>query len=53
MNIFSYVVTIEMFLQNIKQACDIYGKIKKIIIIGGTEAPGKVYLSRKLFYLPS
>jgi len=35
----SYVVTIEMFLQNIKQACDIYGKIKKIIIIGGTEAP--------------
>jgi len=35
----SFVVTIEMFLQNIKQACDIYGKIKKIIIIGGPEAP--------------
>jgi hypothetical protein len=40
--IFSFVVTIEMFLQNIKQACDIYGKIKKIIIIGGPEAPGRV-----------
>jgi hypothetical protein len=29
-----------MFLQNIKQACDIYGGIKKVIIIGGPEAPG-------------
>lgn len=35
----TFVVTIEMFLQNIKQACDIYGKIKKVIIIGGPEAP--------------
>jgi hypothetical protein len=32
-----------MFLQNIKQACDIYGKIRKIIIIGGTEVPGRSY----------
>ena len=33
-----------MFLQNIKQACDIYGKIKKVIIIGGPEAPGRYIL---------
>jgi len=30
-----YIVTIEMFLQNIKQACDIYKGIEKIILIGG------------------
>lgn len=35
----SFVITIEMFLQNIKQACGIYNKIKKIIIIGGSEPP--------------
>jgi acyl-CoA synthetase (AMP-forming)/AMP-acid ligase II len=31
-----YIVTIEMFLQNIKQACDIYKGIEKIILIGGS-----------------
>ena len=37
-----------MFLQNIKQACDIYGKIKKVIIIGGPEAPGRYILPPSL-----
>jgi len=31
-----YIVTIEMFLQNIKQACDLYKGIEKIILIGGS-----------------
>jgi len=30
-----YIVTIEMFLQNIKQASDIYKGLEKIILIGG------------------
>ena len=42
MLLFRYIVTIEMFLQNIKQACDIYKGIQKIILIGGS---GKVLFS--------
>lgn len=34
-----FIVTIGMFLQNIKQACDIYPGIEKIIIIGGESTP--------------
>jgi len=34
-----YIVTLSMFLQNVKQACDIYGKMEKIIIIGEEKAP--------------
>ena len=32
---FRYIVTIGMFVQNIKQACDLYGNMEKIILIGG------------------
>eukprot|EP00088_Acartia_fossae_P023689 TRINITY_DN24705_c0_g1_i1.p1 TRINITY_DN24705_c0_g1~~TRINITY_DN24705_c0_g1_i1.p1 ORF type:complete len:606 (-),score=154.85 TRINITY_DN24705_c0_g1_i1:309-2126(-) len=34
-----YIVTIGLFLQNIKQACDLYPGIEKIILIGGEETP--------------
>jgi len=34
-----YVITIGMFLQNIKQAADIYGGIEKIIVLGMEDVP--------------
>jgi len=34
-----YVITIGMFLQNIKQAADIYGGIEKIIVLGMDDVP--------------
>jgi len=34
-----YVLTIGLFLQNVKQACDIYGNIEKIIVLGMEDTP--------------
>ena len=34
-----YVLTIGLFLQNIRQACEIYGGIEKIIVLGMDEKP--------------
>ncbi len=38
-----YVVTIGLFLQNIKQACEIYSGVEKIIVIGMDEIPGELF----------
>ena len=45
LRLLKYIVTLSMFLQNVKQACDIYGKMEKIIIIGEEKAPGKEKLA--------
>lgn len=34
-----YVITIGLFLQNIKQACELYGGVEKIIVLGMEETP--------------
>ena len=34
-----YVLTIGLFLQNIKQACELYGGIEKIIVLGMEDKP--------------
>jgi len=34
-----YVITIGLFLQNLKQSCDIYDKIEKIIVLGMEDTP--------------
>lgn len=34
-----YVLTIGLFLQNIKQSCEIYGGVEKIIVLGMDEKP--------------
>ncbi len=34
-----YIITIGLFLQNIKQACEIYGNIDKIIVLGMEDKP--------------
>ena len=34
-----YVLTIGLFLQNIKQACEIYGGVEKIIVLGMDDKP--------------
>jgi len=34
-----YIMTIGLFLQNIRQACEIYGGIEKIIVLGMEEKP--------------
>jgi hypothetical protein len=34
-----YVLTIGLFLPNIRQACEIYGGIEKIIVLGMEETP--------------
>jgi len=39
-----YVMTIGLFLQNIKQACEIYTGIEKIIVIGMDDIPGKLFV---------
>ena len=39
------IVTLNLFLQNVKQACDIYGKMEKIIVIGDETAPGSRAMS--------
>ena len=39
------IVTLNLFLQNVKQACDIYGKMEKIIVIGDETAPGSRAIS--------
>jgi len=34
-----YVITIGLFLQNIRQACEIYGGIEKVIVLGMEDKP--------------
>lgn len=34
-----YIITIGLFLQNIKQACELYGNIDKIIVLGMEDKP--------------
>ncbi len=34
-----FVITIGLFLENIKQACHIYGGVEKIIVLGMEEVP--------------
>jgi len=37
-----YILTIGLFLQNIKQACELYGGIEKIIVLGMDDKPDDV-----------
>ena len=37
-----YIITIGLFLQNIKQACELYGGIEKIIVLGMDDKPDDV-----------
>ena len=34
-----YIITIGLFLENIKQACHIYGGVEKIIVLGMEDTP--------------
>ncbi|XP_040583770.1 uncharacterized protein [Lepeophtheirus salmonis] len=46
-----YVMTIGLFLQNIKQSCEIYSGIQKIIVIGMEETPSdcKSFMEMAIF----
>merc|ERR1711981_750066 len=37
-----YILTIGLFLQNIKQACELYGGVEKIIVLGMDDKPDDV-----------
>ena len=37
-----YILTIGLFLQNIKQACELYGGVEKIIVLGMDDKPADV-----------
>ena len=46
-----YILTIGLFLQNIKQACELYGGIEKIIVLGMDDKPDDVlgFIGRSIF----